>query len=120
VGDLSKSLMKIALRIIIVAVAILISDFIGLGLYSLLTSREALSNLWLVLVIEGGAMMLFGVLGTTTLPQRGTIGFPWSQSVRAASQEIRRDRPKQVDFWIQFGIVGFILFIIGLLLTTSF
>lgn len=65
-------------------------------------------------------MMLFGVLGTTTLPHRGTIGFPWSQSVRAGIEEIRRDRPKQLDFWIQVGVIGFILFILGLLLASLY
>jgi len=74
--------------------------------------------LWIVFVVEGFVFVLLGVLGTTTLPQMGTIGFPWSKSVRAAEEEIRRDRPRQVDFWFQVAVIGFILFILGLLLAS--
>jgi len=113
---LSQSLENPVLRIIFVVAVIAVSDFIGLGLYSLLLGREVLSSLWIVFVVEGFVMMLLGVLGTTTLPTRGTIGFPWSASVRAGMEEIRRDRARQVNFWLQVAVIGFILFILGLLL----
>jgi len=114
-----RGLRKNALRILLVVAVIAVSNFIGMGLYSLITGREVLSSLWIIFVVEGFVMMLLGVLGTTTLPQRGTIGFPWSESVRAAAEEIRRDRPKQVNFWLQFAIIGFILFILGLVLASQ-
>jgi len=115
---LFRGFRKNALRILLVVAVITVLNFIGLGLYSLITGREVLSSLWVVFILEGFVMMLLGVLGTTTLPQRGTIGFPWSESVRAAIKEIERDRPKQVNFWLQVAIIGFLLFILGLLIAS--
>ncbi len=114
-----KTLARVAFRIAVVATVIVLADFFGLAFYGLLTKREMLSNLSFLLLAEGGVMMFFGVLGTTVLPQRGTIGVPWCQSVHAVSEEIRRDRSRQVDFWICFGIVGFVLFLAGIILPTA-
>ena len=111
-----QGLKKAALRILLVVAVIAVANFIGLGLYGLFVNRDMLPSLWVLFVAEGFGMMFLGVLGTSPLPTKGTIGFPYSASVRAGMEEIRRDRSKQVDFWLQFAMVGFILFILGLLL----
>jgi len=115
---LLRGLRKNVLRILLAVAVIAVLNFIGFGLYSLMVGREMLASLWIVFVVEGFVIMLLGVLGTTTRPTMGTIGFPWSESVRAGIEEIRRDRPRQVNFWVQVAIIGFILFILGLLIAS--
>ena len=109
---------RIIFKIAFFTIAVLILDLIGLGFFGLLTSEDMLSRLWIVLVTEGFIMMMLGLLGTTTLPQMRTIGVPWSQSVRTVNREIRKDRKRQVKFWISVAVTGFVLFILGLLLNS--
>ena len=111
----SRAIGGVILKMGIVAAAVLVIDLVGLAVYGSLVGKNPFSSLWLFLVLEGGVMMFFGLAGTTVVPQARTIGVPWSKSIRAASEEIRRDRAKQVEFWVAVGVVGFILFVLGLL-----
>lgn len=114
-----KGVAKATLKIAILVTVILILDVISLNLYDTLTGAKTFSSLWLILVVEEVVMIFFGFMGTTTIPHAGTIGrFPWSQSVRAATREIRDDRQRQVEFWLFVGIIGFILFMLGLLIAS--
>jgi len=70
-------------------------------------------SLWVLLVLEGAVIIFFGLLGMSLLPQAHMIGIPYSGSVRAATEEIGRDRSKQVKFWATAMIVGFILVVLG-------
>ncbi len=106
---------RVALKMAIVAVTVLVIDVIGLTVYGSLMGKNTFSSLWFLLVLEGAVMMFFGLLGTTVVPQARMIGVPWSGSVRASVDEIKRDRVKQVEFWVAVGIVGLILFFLGLL-----
>lgn len=115
-----KGVARATLIIVILVIAILVLDVAGLSLYDALTGAKTFSSLWVVLVIEGVVMMFLGFLGTTVIPQAGTIGFPWSKSVRAAIREIREDRQRQVEFWVFVGIIGLILFMLGLLISSFF
>jgi len=72
----------------------------------------------LILIVEAFILLFLGIAGTTILPQARVIGVPWSKSVRTASEEIRKERQRQVSFWVLVGIVDFILFIIALALPT--
>ena len=115
---ISKILMavwRVILKMAIVAAAVLVIDVIGLVIYGSLVGKNMFSSLWFLLVLEGAVMMFFGLMGTTVVPQARTIGVPWSGSIRAAVEEIRRDRVKQVEFWVAVGIVGIILCFLGLL-----
>lgn len=115
-----KGVAKAILKIVTLVIVVLILDVVGLSLYDVLTGAKTFSSLWFILVVEGVVMMFLGFWGTTVIPQAGTIGFPWSKSVRAAIREIREDRQRQVEFWLFVGIVGFILFILGLLISSFF
>ena len=112
---LLRAITIIFLKIIIVVGCIVVLDVVVLGLYGLLTGINAVGMLWFVLVVESVILMLLGVAGTTVLPQKGVIGVPWSKSVRAATEEIRRDRQKQVEFWVAVEIIGWMLFFIAIL-----
>lgn len=94
---------------------ILILDVMGLGLYGFFRGINAFGMLRFILILESVVLMFLGVMGTTVLPQARVIGVPWSKSVRAATEEIRKDRQRQVQFWIQVGIAGLILFFIALI-----
>jgi hypothetical protein len=109
---------KAILRIFIVVGCILVLDLIGLGVYGFLTGNNAFAVLSLILLSESLILLFFAVAGTTVIPQSRVIGVPWSISVRAASEEIRNDRQRQISFWVLIGIAGFILFTLALALTS--
>lgn len=116
-----RGLKKISLQILLGVIVIAALNFIGLKLYSLMTGREVLSRLWIVLVVEGIIIMVLGVLGATPAlpPPSGTVGgYPWQVPVNDAIEEIQKNPSRQVNFWIGLAIIGFILFISGLLLGT--
>lgn len=113
-----RAAMNIFLRVVISVGLILILDVMGLGLYGFLMEVNAFTMLWFVVILESVTLMFLGVMGTTVLPQARVIGVPWSKSVRAATEEIREERQRQVSFWALIGMVGFILFIIALVFSS--
>lgn len=113
-------LVKDVLRILLAVAVIAALNFIGLEVYSLLTGREALANLWTVFFLEGLIMLILGVFGA--LPsedivetQQGTIAAAFFGAEQTL-EDMKIKHHRKLNAWIQVAIIGLILFITGLLL----
>ena len=111
--DILTTIGKVILKVAVAVAVFLAIDIIGLRVYGSLAGKDMFPSLWVLLVLEGAAIVFFGLLGMSPLPQVRSIGIPYSGSVRAVTEEIRRDRSKQVKFWATAMIVGFILIVLG-------
>ena len=116
---LIKNVQRILLAVAIIAAL----NFIGLELYSLLTGREALANLWTVFFLEGLAMLILGVFGALPAEeivetQQGTIAVALLGAEQTL-EELKRKHHRKLNAWIQLAIIGLILLITGLLLFSS-